>query len=70
VELGFKGLEFLQYLFNKSDKDQDGCLNQAELDDMFSVCPIGNLWGRDVHNTIETDLNGNITYCGFLSQWV
>ena len=70
VELSFKGFEYLQYLFNKYDKDKDGCLNKVELSDMFSVCPIPNPWGKDVHNTIETNLDGNITYCGFLSQWV
>jgi Ras family protein T1 len=69
VELSFKGFEFLNYLFHKYDKDKDTCLNKTELEDLFSVCPILNTWGNDVHNTVETDLKGNITYCGFLSQW-
>lgn len=72
VEISSRGFEFLQYLFNKYDKDKDGCLSRTELNDMFSICPIANLWGKDVHNTVETDLNagGHMTYCGFLSQWV
>ena len=50
--------------------DHDGCLNQKELNDLFSYCQITTPWGNDVHNTIETSEDGNITYCGFLSQWV
>lgn len=70
IELSLKCFEFLQYLFKKYDKDNDGCLNQAELSDLFSVCPINNPWGRDVHNTVETSPNRDITYCGYLSQWM
>lgn len=70
MELSLKCFEFLQFLFKKHDKDNDGCLNQSELNDLFSVCPISMPWGKDVHNTVETDLNGPITFCGFLSQWV
>ncbi|CAF0742749.1 unnamed protein product [Brachionus calyciflorus] len=69
VELSQKCFEFLQFLFKKYDKDKDGCLNKEELNELFSVCPIMP-WGKDVHNTIETDSKGNITYCGFLSQWI
>ena len=70
VELSLKGFEFLNFLFKKYDKDNDGCLNKQELDDLFSVCPINIPWGNDVHNTIETNRKNQITYCGFLSQWV
>ncbi len=58
-------------IFKKYDKDNDGCLNQSELADLFSICPIKMPWGKDVHNTVEADIKSNaITYCGFLSQWV
>lgn len=70
VELSLKGFEFLHNLFKKYDKDNDNCLNQNELNDLFSVCPISVPWGKDVHNTVETDLDKKLTYCGFLSQWV
>ncbi len=72
VEISFKGFEFLHFLFQKYDKDKDGCLNQKELNELFSVCPIKNPWGSDVRNTIETDhvIDKKITYCGYLSQWV
>ena len=72
VELSLKGFEFFHFLFNKHDKDKDGCLDQSELNDLFSVCPIKVPWGDDVRNTIETYhiADKKITYAGFLSQWV
>lgn len=70
VELSLKGFEFLQFLFKKYDKDKDGCLNQAELNDMFSICPISTPWSPEVLNTVETTDEHSLTYCGFLSQWV
>jgi Ca2+-binding EF-hand superfamily protein len=60
----------LQYLFKKYDKDGDSCLNSAELADLFNLCPINNPWGKDVHNTVETNQQHAITYGGYLSQWV
>lgn len=70
VEFSLKGFEFLQTIFRKYDKDEDGCLNKKELADMFSYCPITVPWGSDVHNTVETNDAMELTYCGFLSQWV
>jgi Ca2+-binding EF-hand superfamily protein len=71
VELSLQCFEFLQYLFKKYDKDVDNCLNETEVNDMFSICPIKNPWSEKVYNTVETDLiTGKMTYCGFLSQWV
>lgn len=63
-------MEFLKYLFKKHDKNNDGCLNQTELTDMFSCCPIATPWGKDVLNTIETNTEGEITFYGFISEWV
>ena len=60
----------MQFLFNKHDLDRDDCLSRKELDDLFSVCPIRTPWGQDVHNSIQTDHNGHITYIGYLSQWI
>ena len=68
VELSLKGFEFLYFLFKKYDKDNDGCLSRDELDDLFSVYSISLPWSRN--NTSETDSKFNLTYCGFLSQWV
>lgn len=70
VELSLRGIEFLQYLFRKYDKDEDGCLNKSELDDLFSYSMIKNPWSADVHNTIETNSDMYITLTGFLSQLV
>lgn len=69
IELSQKCFDFLQFLFNKYDQDKDGSLNKKELNELFSVCPIMP-WGKDVHNTVETDANGSITFCGYLSQWM
>lgn len=70
VELSLKAYEFLHFLFKKYDKDNDGCLRREELNDLFSVCPIATPWGKDVLNTVETNEKHQITYCGFLSQWM
>lgn len=70
LELSLRGFEFLQYLFKRYDMDHDGCLNKKELNDLFSYYSIKTPWGNDVHNTVETDEDMNLTYCGFLSQWV
>lgn len=69
TELTQKGFEFLNFLFNKYDKDKDLCLNNKELNDLFSVCNVIP-WGKDVNNTVQTDNNYLITIQGFLSQWV
>ena len=65
-----KSFDFLTYLFKKYDVNNDGCLSQNELENLFSVCSISSPWNKDVHNTVETDLNYQITYQGFLSQFV
>ena len=65
-----RGFEFLQHIFKKYDKNIDGCLDKRELSDLFSYCPVTTPWGNDVHNTVETDNDLNLTHRGFLSQWV
>eukprot|EP00696_Hemimastix_kukwesjijk_P011882 gnl/Hemi2/24900_TR8374_c0_g1_i1.p1 gnl/Hemi2/24900_TR8374_c0_g1~~gnl/Hemi2/24900_TR8374_c0_g1_i1.p1 ORF type:complete len:654 (+),score=138.57 gnl/Hemi2/24900_TR8374_c0_g1_i1:82-2043(+) len=51
-ELNDKGLQFLRELFFLFDKDRDGALCPAELDDMFSVVP-GHPW-RDAPLDLAT----------------
>lgn len=70
IELSLRGFEYLQHLFKKYDKNNDGLLDKTELNDLFSYCPVTAPWGSDVHNTVETDNGLNLTYTGFLSQWV
>lgn len=48
---------------------QDGTLQPAELEDMFSTAP-SNPWDSPLYkNTTETNSVGGITWNGFISQW-
>ncbi|XP_023709207.1 mitochondrial Rho GTPase isoform X3 [Cryptotermes secundus] len=69
TEISYKGQQFLTTLFERFDKDRDGALSPAEVDDLFSTCP-APLWGPDVHRTVSTNSKGWITLQGFMSQWV
>ncbi|CAK8685513.1 unnamed protein product [Clavelina lepadiformis] len=68
-QLNEDGKDFLKCIFTKFDKDHDGVLNQAEMNEMFSVFPY-EPWGPDVLNTVCTNSKGWITLKGFLSQWM
>jgi Ras family protein T1 len=59
AELSYKGQQFLTTLFERFDKDRDGALCPAEVDDLFSTCP-APLWGPDVHRTVPT--NSEVLY--------
>ncbi|XP_069695021.1 mitochondrial Rho GTPase isoform X2 [Periplaneta americana] len=67
-ELSHKGQQFLSTLFERYDKDRDGALSPAEVNNMFSICP-APLWGPDVRRTVPTNSKGWITMQGFMSQW-
>ncbi|GAB6027223.1 Mitochondrial Rho GTPase 1 [Chamberlinius hualienensis] len=68
VELTHQGYNFLTTLFEKSDKDKDGCLSPEELHDLFSTCPKVP-WPPNVCNTVTTNEIGWINLQGFLAQW-
>lgn len=68
VELSFDGYQFLTDLFQVFDKDNDGALNEVELDDLFSTAPCIPWEGQGVRQSI-TDQEGSITLQGFLAQW-
>lgn len=68
TELTQEGLAFLTNLFDRYDKDRDGCLSPTELTNLFSTCPIMP-WGPDVNNTVKTNQNGWISLQGYLAQW-
>lgn len=59
TELSHKGQQFLTMLFERFDKDRDGALSPAEVDDLFSTCP-APLWGPDVRRTVST--NSEVLY--------
>uniref|UniRef100_A0A8B9UB65 EF-hand domain-containing protein n=1 Tax=Anas zonorhyncha TaxID=75864 RepID=A0A8B9UB65_9AVES len=67
-ELNHLGYQFLQRLFEKHDKDQDGALSPAELQSFFSVFPCVP-WGPELYNTVCTTDKGLLSLHGFLCQW-
>ncbi|CAO3615069.1 unnamed protein product [Cunninghamella echinulata] len=69
VELSPHGYQFLAELFQAFDKDKDGALNIAELNELFSTSP-GNPWDNTAfpHSTITTE-TGSVTLQGWLAQW-
>lgn len=71
IELTPKAFDFLKYLFNKYDQDKDSCLNNHELECLFSVCPSYS-WPKNAQYSIKTDPKSVnlVTLDGFLAQWV
>ncbi|NXU80748.1 MIRO2 GTPase, partial [Oreotrochilus melanogaster] len=68
TELNHLGYQFLQRLFEKHDKDQDGALSPAELQNFFSVFPHVP-WGPELYSTVHTTDTGLLPLHGFLCQW-
>jgi len=69
VELSQKGYQFFTDIFESFDKDQDGALNPAELDDLFSTSP-GNPWvSQGFPESTSADDKGAVTLQGWLAQW-
>ncbi|KAJ3261803.1 ERMES complex Ca(2+)-binding regulatory GTPase gem1 [Boothiomyces macroporosus] len=68
VELSSAGYQFFTDLFQIFDKDNDGALNQQELEDLFSTSP-AIPWEDTAHKQCITNEEGAITLQGFLAQW-
>lgn len=71
VELSPEGYRFLVDLFLLFDKDNDGGLNQAELDALFRPTPgLPKLWQETgfPNSTVRNEA-GNVTLQGWLAQW-
>ncbi|KAI0052701.1 mitochondrial Rho GTPase [Auriscalpium vulgare] len=69
VELSPLGYQFFTDIFETFDKDQDGALKTAELDDLFSTAP-GNPWANQKFpETTTADDSGAVTLQGWLAQW-
>ncbi|XP_032929856.1 mitochondrial Rho GTPase 2 isoform X2 [Catharus ustulatus] len=68
TELNHFGYQFLQRLFEKHDKDEDGALSHTELQSFFSVFPCVP-WGPELYNTVCTTDKGLLSLHGFLCQW-
>ncbi|KAL3172404.1 hypothetical protein MRX96_043320 [Rhipicephalus microplus] len=68
TELSAKGLAFVTSLFEKHDRDADGCLCPSELKSLFAVCPT-QPWGTDLVGTVATNDAGWLTRRGYLAHW-
>ncbi|XP_043860808.1 mitochondrial Rho GTPase 2 isoform X1 [Dromiciops gliroides] len=68
TELNHFGYQFLQKMFEKHDKDQDGALSPSELQSLFSPFP-SVPWGPELYNTVCTNDKGLLSLHGFLCQW-
>ncbi|XP_056661716.1 mitochondrial Rho GTPase 2 isoform X3 [Monodelphis domestica] len=68
TELNHFGYQFLQKMFEKHDKDQDGALSPSELQSFFSPFP-SLPWGPELYNTVCTNDKGLLSLHGFLCQW-
>ncbi|KAG6814245.1 ERMES complex Ca(2+)-binding regulatory GTPase gem1 [Tricholoma furcatifolium] len=69
VELSPLGYQFFTDIFETFDKDQDGALKKAELDEVFSTSP-GNPWAtQNFPDTTLSDDSGAVTLQGWLAQW-
>lgn len=69
VELNHRGYQFFTEIFHTYDKDKDGALNAAELEDLFSTSP-GNPWASmGFPETTISDDAGAVTLQGWLAQW-
>ncbi|GLB38404.1 hypothetical protein LshimejAT787_0502690 [Lyophyllum shimeji] len=69
VELSPLGYQFFTDIFETFDKDQDGALKTAELEEVFSTSP-GNPWAtQKFPDTTLSDDTGAVTLQGWLAQW-
>ncbi|XP_059271792.1 mitochondrial Rho GTPase 2 isoform X1 [Mustela nigripes] len=67
TELNHFGYQFVQRVFEKHDRDRDGCLSPAELDSFFSVFP-ATPWGPQLPLEVCTEA-GRLSLHGYLCQW-
>eukprot|EP00753_Platysulcus_tardus_P000407 PLAT10423.1.p1 GENE.PLAT10423.1~~PLAT10423.1.p1 ORF type:complete len:644 (+),score=282.92 PLAT10423.1:24-1934(+) len=69
-ELSPTGWRWLDALFRRFDRDGDGALNEAELAELFSVCPQSALPWEWSAACVESAASGKaITRRGWLAQW-
>lgn len=69
AQLSNSSVAFLNRLFKRLDKDQDGALSESELQVLFELLP-SNPWDSfSFPDDVELNKNGNVTLKGFLGQW-
>ncbi|KAG6918775.1 hypothetical protein DXG01_011966 [Tephrocybe rancida] len=69
VELSPLGYQFFTDIFETFDKDQDGALKKAELDEVFSTSPCNPWVDQKFPDTTLSDDAGAVTLQGWLAQW-
>lgn len=69
VELTSEAVDFLMGIFSLFDSNNDGALQDSELDELFSTAP-ESPWDEDPYkSSLERTELGDIRLSGFLSQW-
>uniref|UniRef100_A0A0E0CA66 Mitochondrial Rho GTPase n=1 Tax=Oryza meridionalis TaxID=40149 RepID=A0A0E0CA66_9ORYZ len=69
LELTSKVIDFLRGIFNMFDTDNDGALQPAEINDLFSTAP-ENPWSSHLYeNCAENNVLGGLSFEGFISKW-
>ncbi|XP_076899853.1 mitochondrial Rho GTPase 2-like isoform X2 [Bidens hawaiensis] len=69
VELTNEALDFLMGIFSLFDSNNDGALQDSELDELFSTAP-ESPWDEDPYkNSMERTELGDVRLSAFLSQW-
>ncbi|KAF2953266.1 hypothetical protein DAI22_01g396500 [Oryza sativa Japonica Group] len=62
-------IDFLRGIFNMFDTDNDGALQPAEINDLFSTAP-ENPWSSHLYeNCAENNVLGGLSFEGFISKW-
>ena len=69
VELSHLGYQFFTDIFMMFDKDRDGSLNAAELNELFSTSPENPWTSQRFQGTTMPDEMGAVTLQGWLAQW-
>uniref|UniRef100_A0A0D9YH65 Mitochondrial Rho GTPase n=1 Tax=Oryza glumipatula TaxID=40148 RepID=A0A0D9YH65_9ORYZ len=69
LELTSQVIDFLRGIFNMFDTDNDGALQSAEINDLFSTAP-ENPWSSHLYeNCAENNVLGGLSFEGFISKW-
>ncbi|KAL4588181.1 hypothetical protein LXL04_001063 [Taraxacum kok-saghyz] len=72
VELTSEALDFLMGIFSIFDSNNDGALQESEVDELYFYLTrkVGHPWDEDPYkNSVERNECGDIRLSGFLSQW-
>ncbi|XP_076922489.1 mitochondrial Rho GTPase 2-like [Bidens hawaiensis] len=69
VELTSEAVDFLIGIFRLFDSNNDGALQDSELDELFSTAPESPWDEAPYKNSVERNEFGDIRLSGFLAQW-